>query len=202
MSTNVFTDEMAAPSYTTSWDLTRPAATWLNVVAPRPVTWLSTSSIRKRREVSGPSTSNPLEVEVIAALLRRADTLAGAARKKPTVAVLSGYAAQRDALETRIARSRQQWKNLRIECATIDAFQGREADIVVYSLTRSNRRRQLGFVKDPPRLNVAFSRAQDALIVVGDDEFARAARGSAQLCKVLDHISDHPDDCALIGAEI
>lgn len=179
----------------------REAANWLNVLAPRPVTWLTTSALSKRRELSGASASNPREVEVIATFLRRAETLAAAARKKPTVAILTGYAAQRDALQTRIARSSQQWPHLDIECQTVDAFQGREADIVIYSLTRSNNRRQLGFVKDPPRLNVAFSRAQDMLIIVGDDEFARDAKGSAQLCKVLDHISDTPDDCVMVAAE-
>lgn len=179
----------------------REAAGWLTVLAPRPVTWLTTSALSKRREVPGASVSNPREVEVIATFLRRAETLAAAARKKPTVAVLTGYAAQRDALQTRIARSSQQWPHLDIECQTVDAFQGREADIVIYSLTRSNNRRQLGFIKDPPRLNVAFSRAQDVLVIVGDDEFARNAKGSAQLCKVLDHISDNPDDCAMVAAE-
>lgn len=59
--------------------------------------------------------------------------------------------------------------------STIDAFQGNEADIVIFSLVRNNRgatlRRALGFMGDQRRLNVLLSRARQKLIFVGSMEF-------------------------------
>lgn len=181
----------------------REPLSWLSMLAPRPVTWLTTAHLDERAERRAKaSVVNRTEVQAIVAFLRTADGLARAARKRPTVAVLSGYAAQRDALEERIARERPTLQALSVECATVDAFQGRQADIVIYSLTRSNPRRQLGFVKERPRLNVALSRARDALIIVGDHAFARQARDSASLRRVLDHVDDHPDDCCVERARL
>jgi AAA domain/Protein kinase domain len=174
----------------------RARAPWLDSLAPRPVTWLTTSNAQNRPERrAGRSYVNELEVRVIARFLREADEKAHAAGVNHSVAVLSGYAAQRDALEQRIARDRPGFKALRVECQTVDAFQGRQADIVLLSLARSNKQRRLGFMRERPRLNVALSRARDTLILVGDHAFARAADGAGEMRRVLDHIEAHPDDC-------
>lgn len=45
-----------------------------------------------------------------------------------------------------------------VDISSVDAFQGREADVVVFTTVRCNRQRRLGFVADRRRLNVAITR--------------------------------------------
>lgn len=52
--------------------------------------------------------------------------------------------------------------------STIDGFQGRESDIVIFSTVRCNAEGDIGFVEDARRLNVAWTRPKLALIIVGD----------------------------------
>lgn len=52
--------------------------------------------------------------------------------------------------------------------STIDSMQGQESDIVILSMTRSNRYGRIGFLNDSRRMNVALSRARTLLIIVGD----------------------------------
>jgi hypothetical protein len=63
-------------------------------------------------------------------------------------------------------------------CSTVDAFQGNEADVVIFSLVRNNRgatlRRALGFVGDRRRFNVLLSRARLRFIFVGSQDFLAA----------------------------
>jgi superfamily I DNA and/or RNA helicase len=56
----------------------------------------------------------------------------------------------------------------RLRVDTVDAFEGREEDVVVISLVRSNPHGDLGFLRLPNRLNVAVSRARRLVAVVGD----------------------------------
>lgn len=51
---------------------------------------------------------------------------------------------------------------------TIDSFQGQERDIMYIGLTRSNAERNVGFLADLRRMNVAMTRARKKLIVIGD----------------------------------
>lgn len=55
-----------------------------------------------------------------------------------------------------------------VKIATIDSLQGKERRVVIVSLTRSNRMKKIGFQKDSRRINVATSRSQHCLIVIGD----------------------------------
>ncbi|GAA6016174.1 hypothetical protein JCM11491_003756 [Sporobolomyces phaffii] len=57
-----------------------------------------------------------------------------------------------------------------IEIGSIDSNQGRENDVVVMSLVRSNETGEVGFLKEMRRLNVAMTRPRRQLVVVGDSD--------------------------------
>ena len=67
--------------------------------------------------------------------------------------------------------------------ATIDGFQGEEADVVVVSLVRNNHLAPpggVGFLSERPRLNVMLSRARRKLVLVGSWEFFTKRAGEQE----------------------
>lgn len=57
-----------------------------------------------------------------------------------------------------------------VNVASVDSFQGLEANIVLLSLVRSNPSGQIGFLRQQNRVCVALSRARWALYIIGDLE--------------------------------
>jgi superfamily I DNA and/or RNA helicase len=101
--------------------------------------------------------------------------------------VISPYAAQVAAIRRQLSKSVAVQRLLAasaaaagaleadsVEVATIDSFQGREADAVVLSLVRSNSRQSVGFLADARRLNVAVTRARRHLAIVCDPSTVRS----------------------------
>lgn len=78
------------------------------------------------------------------------------------IAVISPYVGQIRAL-SRILRD----EYADVEVSTVDGFQGREKDAIIFSTVRSNENQALGFLSDWRRLNVGITRARSALVVVG-----------------------------------
>lgn len=57
-----------------------------------------------------------------------------------------------------------------VEINTVDAYQGREKDIIVINCVRSNDAGSLGFLADERRVNVAITRAKHFLFVIGNSK--------------------------------
>lgn len=80
-----------------------------------------------------------------------------------SIAVLTPYTRQAEMLERILSTMPH-----KIEVSTIDGFQRREAEVVVFVTVRCNEHRDIGFLKDMRWMNVALTRAKTAIIVVGN----------------------------------
>lgn len=174
----------------------------LTGVMQRPVTWYSTARKANRgSRQQGTSYYNDAEVEIVIGLLSRIDAWVQRGRHKDqrvTVAVLTGYDPQRSRLQTAVQTQGRQWDSFsEVFVNVVDAFQGREADILVFSVTRSEVK-GLGFLREMERINVALSRGRELVAIVGDHGFCQAAQGASNpLRDVIDYIRRNPQTCAL-----
>lgn len=92
------------------------------------------------------------------------------------IGVISGYKKQvkaiysltRQKLEQHMPVEEAQMHMDRFMISSVDSFQGRDNQIILFSMTRSNPDGKIGFLKDVRRLNVAMTRAKSLLIMVGD----------------------------------
>ena len=163
------------------------------------VHWFSTQEFGdrfdRRSGAGGVSFSNTREAAAVAAYLQglgeRVEWFRQGRKAQVTdrvkVLVLAGYRPQVTEIERHIDARRSVRELLDVEVNTIDAAQGREADVVVFSVTRSNRNEQLGFMASDARVNVAVSRGRYGLIIFGDAPFAASQTGP--LSRVLDYIT-------------
>jgi len=75
-----------------------------------------------------------------------------------------------------------------LEIGSIDAFQGRQFDIVFFSVVRSNDRNIFGFLKSENRLNVAFSRQKKLLVVVGNRKMYESEKAQSDVPALAEFI--------------
>ncbi|KAK4148839.1 RNA dependent RNA polymerase-domain-containing protein [Chaetomidium leptoderma] len=101
-----------------------------------------------------------------------------------SIVVLTPYARQAELLK-RLLSSRPVTASASVEVSSIDGFQGREADVVVLVTVRCNERREIGFLRDLRRMNVALTRARAGVVVVGDRETLTTSMGGKGLWRRL-----------------
>jgi len=127
------------------------------------------------------SRANDGECLLVVRLLDKLDRDCRRAGMALSVAVIAPYRGQVAALQRVVAEYAGRWSTLKVTAATVDAFQGREADVVMYSLVRTGSVERR-FLADGRRFNVALSRARRLLIMVGDRD---GARGTPRLVDLL-----------------
>lgn len=120
-------------------------------------------------KVNNNSFYNETEVEVIEKLLLDINEECIRNNTTKEIAVITFYGAQARLLQRKII-VKDKYKNLKIRVGTVDKFQGMEREIVIVSFVRNNPKRNVGFARDPKRINVALSRAQNLLVIVGCSE--------------------------------
>lgn len=129
---------------------------------------------RFERQHSG-STSfwNPLEVTLVAEIV---EDFLSLGVPPEWIGVITPY-------DDQVAEISRRVPGIRV--STVDGFQGREKEIVILSLVRSNPQKDVGFLSDARRLNVAITRARAKLVVLGD---STTLSGNSLWQRFLEHI--------------
>ena len=110
------------------------------------------------------SPQNGAEASVVCRLVAQIEGRAGL--KAATCVILTPFSAQRALIEKMCEHASAKQKGGRWDVKTVDSFQGREADIVILSLVRTDGK--VGFLRDIRRANVMLSRSKSRLFIVGD----------------------------------
>lgn len=128
-------------------------------------------------EDKSPGYCNQLEAEIVTNIV--ATVFKG--QDKPDseqIGVISAYGKQ-----VRLIRKKIKEKGIGLSgeqihsiVASLDSFQGQERPLIVYSSTRSTdykspKKARVGFMKELRRLNVAFTRCQKQLVIIGDFDY-------------------------------
>jgi hypothetical protein len=84
----------------------------------------------------------------------------------------------------------EQVEKSRLEIRTVDGFQGGEKEAIILSLVRSNENKQVGFLSERRRINVAVTRAKRHLVIVCDTD---TCSKDAFIDRLLSHVSQRGD---------
>jgi ATP-dependent RNA/DNA helicase IGHMBP2 len=131
----------------------------------------------EERDPATGSMFEPAELEVVRSRVAalRAEGVAAS-----EIAVITPYSAQ-------VARLLELPELAGVGVGTVNAWQGREARVVIVSFVRSNPDGDVGFLADDRRLTVALTRAKERLILVGDSgTLARMPR----YARLLQHLAE------------
>lgn len=120
------------------------------------------------------------EPEAIRVITLMKDMLRDGESEVKSIGVISPYNGQVQLIKTMIASDGELRDLLTklpvsIEVKSVDGYQGRERDVIIFSAVRSNRQGRIGFLNDWRRMNVALTRAKSALLVVADLDTLAAA---------------------------
>lgn len=166
------------------------------------IVWIDTSMMNGKDEdrLKGGSFCNYIENTIIKKLLecfKNENVI-----KDLDIGIITGYRGQKELIRKSVSNGGYDKISKKIDINTLDAFQGRENDIIIYSTVRTKN--SIGFQKEKERVNVAFSRAKDLLIICGDmDFFYKFDDPDNKFVEIIDYIHEHEDECLIIsGGEL
>ncbi|XP_078172250.1 putative helicase MAGATAMA 3 isoform X2 [Carex rostrata] len=138
-------------------------------------------------EESQPSGSgswiNEQEAEFITTLYHQLATRFPELKSGPHVAVISPYRHQFKILRDRFRATFGEHIDQVVDINTVDGFQGREKDVVLFSCVRANEGKGIGFVSDFRRMNVGITRARSSILVVGSAKTLKQDKHWSNLVK-------------------
>ena len=172
-----------------------------------PVTWIDTSKATSKSFESKPTAKNAnqksyvnrYESEIILELLSKLVSHENAESlliedDEPKIGIICMYGEQVRHLIREIngvAWARTLLEKGIIKVDTIDSYQGKENDIIIVSLVRSNSSGSQGHVSSENRANVALSRAKEALFIIGNSDMWQSHNEGSAFGRVFKYISGH-----------
>lgn len=146
------------------------------IVPERHAYWFDSSELEgepiyEQRKIGSTSAENVYEAYAIIELLKKMEVeYANQAKQNSvvTVGVISFYYDQVSMLRNMVRK--ESFHAIDVEINTVDRFQGKEKEIVIVSLVRNVKKARHNIdshIAAFQRINVAFSRAQNLLVIVG-----------------------------------
>lgn len=144
------------------------------------VSFINTDHLSSSREESkGSRIVNPCEARIVTQLV---DALLTVGVPASEIGVMTHYRSQLSLLKHNLRGH----GNGAIEMHTADRFQGRDKEVVILSLVRSNEACNIGdLLKDWRRINVAFTRAKTKLLVVGSKSTLKGSGCEEMLARFI-----------------
>lgn len=103
------------------------------------------------------------------------------------IGIISPYNAQTDFIKNLINEKLPNTISPFIEVSSVDGFQGREKDAILISMVRSNNKKEVGFLSEYRRMNVAVTRARKFVGIIGD---AETLKNDSFLLKMLEYFKN------------
>lgn len=110
--------------------------------------------------------SNSTEAELALHLYNSLNSVTGGLVSQSRVAIITPYSQQSNLLKRMFRNVMGNDFTRFVEINTVDAFQGREANIVIFSAVRAAGSHGIGFLSDVRRMNVALTRAKHFLFIL------------------------------------
>lgn len=142
--------------------------------------------------LTGPGYANVMEAQIAAdivtavmnsGILKDRDDKGRPLEVQDHIGIISAYGKQVRTICNELRKRKLGLRDEQISamCASLDSFQGQERPIIIYSSTRSTSYKnpdqaRVGFMKELRRLNVAFTRCQVQLVIIGDIDYLTGCR--------------------------
>lgn len=150
--------------------------------------WIDYSPSRKWPQNHNIMNGKPViyNLEECKIVVNELNNLEKEAAQQLTVAVIVPYRQQVIELKKVIPA----YERLIVSIDTVDGFQGKESDVVIFGVTRTTG--PFRFLADERRLNVALSRARNKIIIIGSRQYTTKHTLLERVC----------DSCKLITAQM
>ncbi|KAK9863456.1 hypothetical protein WJX84_005269 [Apatococcus fuscideae] len=138
----------------------------------KPVAFLDIPAQEVSAGHRGSSKANPKEAQRVASLLTELMNANQPLSSGEGIGIITPYTGQVREIKLQIRQAGDDkliaaLEEGILEVKTVDGFQGREKEVIIFSAVRSNPANDVGFLEDRRRLNVALTRAKRGLIVLG-----------------------------------
>lgn len=139
---------------------------------PNPECPVAFYKISAPEELDGESKASPVEAEKVLAVINSLLIRGGGEFCLEDIGVVTPYKGQvrvlRRLLRTALPELQEKGKDKDLEIFSVDNFQGREKEVMIFSAVRCNEEGKVGFLADWRRLNVMITRARRGLVIIGD----------------------------------
>ena len=147
------------------------------------------TGFEEMEDVERGSKANPGEAKLVIAYVER---MLNCGLMEKDIAIITPYNGQVNLLRSVLLDAYPS-----VEVRSVDGFQGREKECIIMSLVRSNINKQVGFLADQRRINVAVTRARRHIGIICDSDTVKSDKF---LYGMLKHVETMENNCDVLSA--
>lgn len=126
-----------------------------------------------KQEKEDPRTNSKYNISEVQLVIVIVNKLRKLGIKDTDIGIITPYKAQKDRIGMQLHDKTFENDDPHLEIKTVDGFQGREKEVIIICMVRSNKNGVAGFLSNERRMNVAITRARKLCILIGDSSITQ-----------------------------